>query len=114
MARSTIWRVLVLFVVFVASCGDEVTAPDASSDPGVAADQGAALFSDGSGGGTAALSSGGATVTTDKDDYQPGDTVTISGAGWWPGETVDLRITEDPPVHEDGYHFEVVADDDGG
>ncbi len=31
-----------------------------------------------------------ATVTTDKTDYQPGDTVVITGAGWLAGETVTM------------------------
>src|SRR6266508_4227307 len=41
-----------------------------------------------------------ATVTTDKTDYAPGDTVVITGSGWLPGETVTLNIhrdTNDPP-----------------
>src|SRR5712691_9237565 len=35
-----------------------------------------------------------ATVTTDKVDYQPGDTVVITGTGWQAGETVALTIVE--------------------
>ncbi len=41
-----------------------------------------------------------ATVTTDKSDYSPGQTVVITGTGWLPGETVTLNIhrdTNDPP-----------------
>jgi hypothetical protein len=41
-----------------------------------------------------------ATVTTDKTDYAPGETVIITGSGWLPGETVTLNIhrdTNDPP-----------------
>jgi hypothetical protein len=41
-----------------------------------------------------------ATVTTDKTDYHPGETVLITGTGWQPGETVSLNIhrdTNDPP-----------------
>jgi hypothetical protein len=41
-----------------------------------------------------------ATVTTDKTDYAPGETVVITGTGWLPGETVTLNIhrdTNDPP-----------------
>lgn len=34
----------------------------------------------------------GATVTTDKTDYQPGEMVTITGSGWTAGETVRLSI----------------------
>jgi hypothetical protein len=55
-----------------------------------------------------------ATINTDKDDYQPGDTVLVTGAGWAPGETVSLLFHEDldPPVHPDKT-FTAVADADG-
>jgi len=38
----------------------------------------------------------GAVVRTDKDDYAPGQTVTITGLGWQPGETVKLTLHMDP------------------
>ena len=39
---------------------------------------------------------GQATVTTDKDDYAPGEYVIITGSGWYPGETVLLHLDETP------------------
>ena len=36
----------------------------------------------------------GSTVTTDKNDYAPGETVAISGSGWIPGQPVALHIEE--------------------
>src|SRR5947207_11203694 len=36
----------------------------------------------------------GCTVTTDKNDYAPGETVAISGSGWIPGQPVALHIEE--------------------
>lgn len=44
-----------------------------------------------------------ATVKTDKDDYAPGETVTITGNGWEAGEQVTLLLQEDvnPPFHDD-------------
>ncbi|GAA4427726.1 hypothetical protein GCM10023188_11170 [Pontibacter saemangeumensis] len=36
------------------------------------------------------------TVTTDKDDYSPGQYVTITGSGWQPGERVDFSFEETP------------------
>ena len=36
-----------------------------------------------------------ATVTTDREDYFPPDTVIITGAGWGPGETVSLLFQQD-------------------
>ena len=38
----------------------------------------------------------GATVRTDKDDYAPGETVTITGSGWQPGEQIKLTLHMDP------------------
>ena len=36
------------------------------------------------------------TITTDKQDYQPGDQVTISGANWKPGEVITFNFTRSP------------------
>ena len=54
----------------------------------------------------------GPTVTTDRPDYQPGDTVTISGSGWLAGETVELLLEEDPATH-DPLVFTSVVDANG-
>jgi hypothetical protein len=55
-----------------------------------------------------------ATVTTDRDDYVPGDTVTITGAGWDPAETVRLAFHEEvtPAIHPDDT-LSTVADSAG-
>src|SRR5436190_8101567 len=37
-----------------------------------------------------------ATIVTDRADYAPGTTVTITGSGWVPGETVTLTLEEVP------------------
>jgi hypothetical protein len=56
---------------------------------------------------TQAIAAGGspvsttATVSTDKPDYPPFDTVTVSGTGWQPGETVSLLFHETPQNHQD-------------
>ena len=44
-----------------------------------------------------------ATVKTDKDDYAPGQTVTITGTGWEPNEEVILSLHEelDAECHDD-------------
>ncbi|HLO06959.1 MAG TPA: kelch repeat-containing protein, partial [Terriglobales bacterium] len=38
------------------------------------------------------------TVKTDAADYAPGSTVTITGSGWQPGETVMLTLVESPLI----------------
>ncbi|BDG05421.1 HYR domain-containing protein [Anaeromyxobacter oryzae] len=53
-----------------------------------------------------------ATVTTDRPDYLPGDTVYVSGAGFAPGETVLLLIDEEPLQHVPRV-FTSVANDRG-
>src|SRR5437870_5011099 len=49
----------------------------------------------------AVLSSSSASITTDKIDYPPGDTVTISGKGWQPGEKVEMVLHEEPTQKEE-------------
>ncbi|HJZ73477.1 MAG TPA: hypothetical protein VKE51_17160, partial [Vicinamibacterales bacterium] len=66
----------------------------------------------GGGGSSDAEFYGFATVKTDKLDYAPYETVTISGSGWQPGETVRLRVTEDSDSHYD-WVLEAIADDSG-
>jgi len=49
----------------------------------------------------AAGTDGAANVTTDKTDYQPGETVVISGSGFAAGETINITLKEDPAKHPD-------------
>ena len=46
-----------------------------------------------------AMAQGQATLTGDKPDYYFGDTVTLTGAGWQPGETVTMVLVDDPANH---------------
>ena len=55
---------------------------------------------------------GQATVMTDKSDYQPGDTVLITGSGWLPGEVVELSIRE-IPTHNPNIIISTIADAEG-
>ncbi|HKY28414.1 MAG TPA: Ig-like domain repeat protein, partial [Pyrinomonadaceae bacterium] len=58
------------------------------------------------------LASSPASISTDKMDYLPGDTVTINGRGYQPGETVRVKIHEDPHTPQER-GFDIVADADG-
>ena len=75
------------------------------------AQEGIAMAAGGGGTATAGIY-GFATLKTDKDDYAPEQTVTISGSGWEPGETVSLLLKEDPETHE-GHEWSVTADESG-
>ncbi|HEX9388206.1 MAG TPA: hypothetical protein VF918_17905, partial [Anaerolineales bacterium] len=43
----------------------------------------------------AAPSPTGATIASDLPDYNPGATVTLTGAGWAAGESVDITVNDD-------------------
>jgi hypothetical protein len=53
-----------------------------------------------------------ATLKSDQKDYQPGQQVTLTGAGWQPVETVALSMTETPQI-DGNLSFSVVADPTG-
>ncbi|MBD0372429.1 MAG: PxKF domain-containing protein [Pyrinomonadaceae bacterium] len=59
-----------------------------------------------------AFDSSSATVTTDKTDYQPGETVVLSGSGWLVGENVLITLRQEPNVHGDAT-LSAVADENG-
>src|SRR6266851_1566908 len=83
---------------------------------GTALKQDGILFLAGGSNSTGTLSSaelyGFATVKTDKADYAPGTTVTITGSGWKPGETVTLTLVESPPIDTHGPYY-ATADANG-
>ena len=87
-----------------------MTAPRAFAFSGPAGDNGLAYMA--GGGADLAEAYRHATITTDKDDYAPGEPAVITGSGWQPGEAVTLTFQEDPAVHDD-YVLPVVADANG-
>jgi hypothetical protein len=42
-----------------------------------------------------------ATITSDRTDYALGQTVTLTGSGWTPGETVTIVLHRQPLLHPD-------------
>src|SRR5215470_20215476 len=66
--------------------------------------------------GLAISSAIGATITTDKLDYPPGDTAFITGNDWAPNEEVTLVVTHadgTPDTGEDHLPWTVTADTNG-
>ena len=53
-----------------------------------------ALTSDPSG-DTSGTTSPSPTIASDKDDYAPGELVTLTGSGWQPGESVNIKVNDD-------------------
>jgi len=61
---------------------------------------------------TSMLSSNTSSISTDKMDYAPGETAHISGRGFAAGETVRVKIHEDPHTPQER-GFDIVAEADG-
>jgi hypothetical protein len=41
----------------------------------------------------------GLSISTDKDDYQPGDTVHLTGGGWPANDVLDIQLDDEPATH---------------
>ena len=86
-------------------------APRVSAAGSALSEEGWALIAGGQGQATAERYAF-ATMTTDKDDYVPGDLVYVSGSGWQPGEEIALSLREVPSEHEPRT-FTLTADGSG-
>jgi hypothetical protein len=76
-------------IAFAVACGDSVTEPIPDrtlATPPIAF--------------ATTTTEDGLTIATDKDDYQPGDTVHFTGLGWQPGDVLDIVLTDDPLTHD--------------
>src|SRR5437867_1387212 len=58
----------------------------------------------------------GPSISSDKADYMPGETVTLSGAGWQAGEVINVFViaSEADGSSPWSYELEVGADETGG
>jgi hypothetical protein len=82
-------------IVFAIACGDSITEPmpDRSSTGGTASMTPRVAFA-------TTTTEDGLSISTDKDDYQPGDVVHFTGYGWQPEDVLDIVLTDDPLTHE--------------
>ena len=55
-----------------------------------------------------------ATVTTNKQDYVPGEIVVVTGSGYLAGETVTITLQESPPIDTHGPYALPVEEAIGG
>ena len=88
-------------IAFAIACGDSITEPIPDrtlATPPV--------------GFATTTTEDGLSISTDKDDYQPGDTVHFTGSGWQPGDVLDIVLTDDPLTH-DPHTWSVNVEADG-
>ena len=90
--RTSAWVTILGLAGLAVACGDQPTEP--------LPDREAKGLRDGSTVALATASSGdGYSITTDKDDYQPGDVVHLTGAGWEPEDVLDIVLNDEPQTH---------------
>jgi hypothetical protein len=87
-------------IAFATACGDNITEPvpdRGSQTPTVSF--------------ATSTSDDGLSITTDKDDYAPGDTVHFTGAGWPANDVLDIQLDDEPATHEPHTWIINVGDD---
>jgi len=93
---------LTLAIAFAIACGDDVTEPTPGGTTAVASKP---LFA-------TTTTEDGLSISTDKDDYQPGDAVHFTGYGWQPGDVLDIVLTDNPET-EPPHTWTVNVDEQG-
>ncbi|HZN97542.1 MAG TPA: hypothetical protein VFB61_07435, partial [Gemmatimonadales bacterium] len=89
-------------IAFAIACGDNITEPIPERTKAVSVPVSFATTT----------TEDGLSISTDKDDYQPGDVVHLTGHGWQPGDVLDIVLTDDPLTH-DPHQWTVNVGEDG-
>jgi hypothetical protein len=95
--RTRVWCMSLVLAALGVACGDQTTEVDVEQEgaPGASMAGGPGMMAD-----ATATSDDGLVISTDKDDYQPGDTVDFSGSGWPANDTLDIVLEDAPATHE--------------
>src|SRR5829696_6094540 len=83
-------------IVFAIACGDSITEPMPDRSPatvGTASITPTVAFA-------TTTTEDGLSISTDKDDYQPGDMVHLTGFGWPANDVLHIVLTDDPLSHD--------------
>ncbi|HKU61655.1 MAG TPA: PxKF domain-containing protein [Gemmatimonadales bacterium] len=92
--RTSAWVVILGLAGLAVACGDQPTevVPDREVGDRQTLGRGTVALA-------TASSGDGYSISTDKDDYQPGDVVHFTGAGWDPEDVLDIVLTDEPQTH---------------
>jgi hypothetical protein len=106
---TRVWCVCLVLATLGVACGDQPTEvvvdQESAAGAGMSKAPGATAHA-------TTTSDDGLVISTDKDDYQPGDTVFFSGAGWPANDTLDIVLTDEPLTH-DPHRWSVNVGGDG-
>ena len=81
-------------ITFAIACTDNITEPTPDRPLATAgtAKAGTVAFA-------TTTTEDGLSISTDKDDYQPGDTVHLTGSGWPADDVLDIKLDDEPATH---------------
>ena len=91
--RTRVWCTSLILASLAVACGDQPT--EVVPEREIEMTQGPGIIAL-----ATSSSDDGLSITTDKDDYQPGDTVWFTGAGWPANDTLDILLEDEPATHE--------------
>jgi uncharacterized repeat protein (TIGR01451 family) len=95
-------------ITFAIACTDNITEPMPDRSPvtgGTASRAPTVAFA-------TTTTEDGLSISTDKDDYQPGDVVHLTGFGWPANELLDVKL-DDEPVSHPPHTWTVTTGEDG-
>ena len=95
--RFRVWFISLVLATLGVACGDQPTevVPEQEVSEGSVMSQGPGVIA-----AATDSSEDGLSISTDKDDYAPGDTVWFTGAGWPANDTLDILLEDEPATHE--------------
>lgn len=107
--RTRFWCIALVLAALGVACGDQPTEVELDQEAvrGAGMAQAPGMTAD-----ATATSDDGLVINTDKDDYQPGDTVFLSGSGWPANDVLDIVLTDEPLSHEP-HRWSVDVDESG-
>jgi hypothetical protein len=82
-------------ITFAIACTDNITEPTPDrplATAGTPSRAGTVAFA-------TTTTEDGLSISTDKDDYQPGDTVHLTGSGWPADDVLDIQLDDEPATH---------------
>ena len=100
--RMRAWWTSLCLIVAAVACGDQPTEVVPERIQPVTGGPALAVAS----------SDDGLSISTDKDDYAPGDTVWFTGAGWPANDVLDILLEDEPATHEP-HRWTVATGEDG-
>ncbi|HEY7611733.1 MAG TPA: PKD domain-containing protein [Gemmatimonadales bacterium] len=107
--RTRVWCLGLVLAALGVACGDQpLEVPiDREEAPSTSLTRAPGWIAD-----ATSSSDDGLVISTDKDDYQPGDTVYFTGSGWPANDTLDILLQDEPPSH-DPHTWSVPVGEDG-